>query len=247
MIKELVQVQVRVQGLDQVGAALVALGGRHAGAGVHASVIDALQPEGELGVEFSEAAGALAGQAQTGFKILLDREKYPLGFTLAPGMVGFCMEQTDAQVGAHDASMVISERAALVGVEFGGQAAAAQGFLEGLMEGLGVGSQEIRRIGNEPRVIVDDDTQERGDGLGPVGGAEVSAGGKVGHPQVVDKGRLEALGGAAQRLTQLLPSGFGVQLMLAQEAVDGIERDRKSTRLNSSHQIISYAVFCLKK
>src|SRR5438552_14896155 len=27
----------------------------------------------------------------------------------------------------------------------------------------------------------------------------------------------------------------------------GIDLDRKSTRLNSSHQIISYAVFCLKK
>src|SRR5258708_39095878 len=27
----------------------------------------------------------------------------------------------------------------------------------------------------------------------------------------------------------------------------GIGVDRKSTRLNSSHQIISYAVFCLKK
>src|SRR5258708_18894713 len=27
----------------------------------------------------------------------------------------------------------------------------------------------------------------------------------------------------------------------------GRELDRKSTRLNSSHQIISYAVFCLKK
>src|SRR5258708_11728052 len=27
----------------------------------------------------------------------------------------------------------------------------------------------------------------------------------------------------------------------------GDETDRKSTRLNSSHQIISYAVFCLKK
>src|SRR5258708_22262365 len=26
-----------------------------------------------------------------------------------------------------------------------------------------------------------------------------------------------------------------------------VEKDRKSTRLNSSHQIISYAVFCLKK
>src|SRR5258708_19836278 len=28
---------------------------------------------------------------------------------------------------------------------------------------------------------------------------------------------------------------------------DAVEQDRKSTRLNSSHQIISYAVFCLKK
>src|SRR5947208_9318271 len=28
---------------------------------------------------------------------------------------------------------------------------------------------------------------------------------------------------------------------------NALEGDRKSTRLNSSHQIISYAVFCLKK
>src|SRR5258708_20730760 len=35
---------------------------------------------------------------------------------------------------------------------------------------------------------------------------------------------------------------------LGQPLVDYIEKgDRKSTRLNSSHQIISYAVFCLKK
>src|SRR5258708_20970603 len=31
------------------------------------------------------------------------------------------------------------------------------------------------------------------------------------------------------------------------ERVASLEADRKSTRLNSSHQIISYAVFCLKK
>src|SRR5256885_10553716 len=30
-------------------------------------------------------------------------------------------------------------------------------------------------------------------------------------------------------------------------AVTAIKRDRKSTRLNSSHLVISYAVFCLKK
>src|SRR5258708_10404183 len=29
--------------------------------------------------------------------------------------------------------------------------------------------------------------------------------------------------------------------------VENVRLDRKSTRLNSSHQIISYAVFCLKK
>src|SRR5256885_11624728 len=29
--------------------------------------------------------------------------------------------------------------------------------------------------------------------------------------------------------------------------VDGALKDRKSTRLNSSHLVISYAVFCLKK
>src|SRR2546427_7510663 len=31
------------------------------------------------------------------------------------------------------------------------------------------------------------------------------------------------------------------------ERIDPTDRDRKSTRLNSSHSQISYAVFCLKK
>src|SRR2546426_8315977 len=34
---------------------------------------------------------------------------------------------------------------------------------------------------------------------------------------------------------------------LASPSVDGTPLDRKSTRLNSSHLVISYAVFCLKK
>ena len=36
-------------------------------------------------------------------------------------------------------------------------------------------------------------------------------------------------------------------LGFALKEYDEVEADRKSTRLNSSHQIISYAVFCLKK
>src|SRR5258708_23581954 len=37
------------------------------------------------------------------------------------------------------------------------------------------------------------------------------------------------------------------QTRRARVPTDRISTDRKSTRLNSSHQIISYAVFCLKK
>src|SRR2546427_1127948 len=36
-------------------------------------------------------------------------------------------------------------------------------------------------------------------------------------------------------------------LALAVMLLPGIDKDRKSTRLNSSHSQISYAVFCLKK
>src|SRR2546426_10199306 len=43
------------------------------------------------------------------------------------------------------------------------------------------------------------------------------------------------------------PDAFG-QRQAWGDGVDGdAERDRKSTRLNSSHLVISYAVFCLKK
>src|SRR5207244_5950199 len=38
-----------------------------------------------------------------------------------------------------------------------------------------------------------------------------------------------------------------VFVALPGQKADGAQLDRKSTRLNSSHQIISYAVFCLKK
>src|SRR5258708_11590013 len=43
-------------------------------------------------------------------------------------------------------------------------------------------------------------------------------------------------------------SGFFASGAPALSVTNGeTSRDRKSTRLNSSHQIISYAVFCLKK
>src|SRR2546429_1334059 len=41
--------------------------------------------------------------------------------------------------------------------------------------------------------------------------------------------------------------GGGCRVALIFEEEDEMLRDRKSTRLNSSHGYISYAVFCLKK
>src|SRR5438067_8451597 len=38
-----------------------------------------------------------------------------------------------------------------------------------------------------------------------------------------------------------------LQRRLARDVKDALQEDRKSTRLNSSHVSISYAVFCLKK
>src|SRR2546426_7484104 len=63
------------------------------------------------------------------------------------------------------------------------------------------------------------------------------------------RGRLFFVGaGTSGRLGVLeaaeCPPTFGTPRRLVQAIIAG---DRKSTRLNSSHLVISYAVFCLKK
>src|SRR5258707_7915279 len=55
-------------------------------------------------------------------------------------------------------------------------------------------------------------------------------------------GSLSGEHGDGQSRAALLPKMFGPELVQAFERLD-----RKSTRLNSSHANISYAVFCLKK
>src|SRR3989454_7061687 len=44
-----------------------------------------------------------------------------------------------------------------------------------------------------------------------------------------------------------LVAGAGGRVVALPEGFIGRRQDRKSTRLNSSHLVISYAVFCLKK
>src|SRR2546430_534967 len=60
-------------------------------------------------------------------------------------------------------------------------------------------------------------------------------------------GTLVSISDARQLLIQGVRDAIGPNWPLWILAGVGIQRDRKSTRLNSSHSQISYAVFCLKK
>src|SRR5256885_3627989 len=53
-----------------------------------------------------------------------------------------------------------------------------------------------------------------------------------------------ALGAVPEAETRVARAAEG---RIVREVVDEGDSDRKSTRLNSSHLVISYAVFCLKK
>src|SRR3712207_8806983 len=74
-----------------------------------------------------------------------------------------------------------------------------------------------------------------------------------GIAQFLTRGVLELL--AQQSYAFLLPGHVNAMVLdgLIEAGINGIKvvkrlgRDRKSTRLNSSHANISYAVFCLKK
>src|SRR3712207_9002743 len=82
-------------------------------------------------------------------------------------------------------------------------------------------------------------SQGGGDGAAVVlGGAGGADGGEI-VADLFDCG----LGGASDRV----PEGLGEHLLVLVEVKKGQAVDRKSTRLNSSHANISYAVFCLKK
>src|SRR3712207_8388423 len=58
---------------------------------------------------------------------------------------------------------------------------------------------------------------------------------------------VEEIVGEVRGLGQLREALGGQRVAPELEMQPGDDRDRKSTRLNSSHANISYAVFCLKK
>src|SRR5256885_11290448 len=81
-------------------------------------------------------------------------------------------------------------------------------------------------------------------GIGATGQFDLGTAGRVGRA-----GAALEHAGAGQQLGAMADGGHG--LVVVEEVAHGgnikPEADRKSTRLNSSHLVISYAVFCLKK
>src|SRR5207244_12452122 len=70
------------------------------------------------------------------------------------------------------------------------------------------------------------------------------------HPTVVGGDDLRVLVHLGIRVVEAgdqAPLALDVPVACEVAAEEADQLDRKSTRLNSSHQIISYAVFCLKK
>src|SRR5256885_6563938 len=76
--------------------------------------------------------------------------------------------------------------------------------------------------------------EEMGYKARPMPGAQRTAVGLVGNDGRVDASRLEGLPGVQDVIHVSKP-------------YKQVSREWKSTRLNSSHLVISYAVFCLKK
>src|SRR5207302_10697002 len=58
--------------------------------------------------------------------------------------------------------------------------------------------------------------------------------------------KVQSVPGAAPARRGVPQRGGGRAGVRGRAAIDAVGRDRKSTRLNSSHVKISYAVFCLK-
>src|SRR5688500_19279674 len=68
----------------------------------------------------------------------------------------------------------------------------------------------------------------------------------IGAPGVDAEGQGFTAGGAMSSHRPPEPGPASLEAALVNAAHD-LARDRKSTRLNSSHLVISYAVFCLQK
>src|SRR3712207_6938432 len=102
-------------------------------------------------------------------------------------------------------------------------------------------------------IIIGVQTKGNETGRRKLQGGKLAWGGGFQKVTEAAKGSLSAVGNRAKSakaegsLTATHTGGAGTKVGLSDPVVPRGRADRKSTRLNSSHANISYAVFCLKK
>src|SRR5690606_10587012 len=98
--------------------------------------------------------------------------------------------------------------------------------------GLAVGAGDDVAVGAHALAVLERDPADEGQAKGEQDAADAALAGEVAGAAVLGELELEVV-----LLGVFFPGAHGL----------GVLGDRKSTRLNSSHVKISYAVFCLKK
>src|SRR5439155_337841 len=152
----------------------------------------------------------------------------------------------------HRAAVVLDDHIALLEAGLGGRRARAHGRHEravglGEPEALGeIGGQRLDADAEPAACHVARGGQLADDGLGKVDRdrePDADRAAAAAHDRGVDADRLAARVDQRAAAVARVDGGVG----LDEVVVRALAEDRKSTRLNSSHVAISYAVFCLKK
>ena len=164
----------------------------HPGGAMRAQMVVTCDPAREGGVERIEATHVIAFQTQGGLKITLDGANEPLDFALAPSVIGFGVQEPDAEIGAHQPGVGVDEGLALVGVEFMRKAASQHRLFKAVQEGGRVAGKIIGRIGNEPTMVIHDHAQLRAHRRA-FRQTQGHPGCKIHHPQIIGCGRFKRL------------------------------------------------------
>ena len=97
------------------------------------------------------------------------------------------MQEFDPQISADDLQMLTAEGGAVVGVEFVGQPASAQGLAQAIQEKLDAFGRVELAVNTEPGVIVQQGEEERAQ-RGAIGELESGAVHAIGHPEHIGQG-----------------------------------------------------------
>ena len=140
----------------------------------------------EVEVDEVGLSNAMALMIDFGVSALIEGVVTELDTVASKGEADFVevVVEADAEVGTDDVGVFANEGGTVVDVEFVREASAEDGFFEGVVEGFGVLLGVVGGVGEQARVLVDNDSEVSGEVVA-VETNELGSGAEVGHPEVV--------------------------------------------------------------